>query len=65
MIMYYSDSGELFILHVNTLLQSSKDRHNIYTTSSQEKSRYENNAGQTFSTLIRFVENTCNIYISK
>ena len=32
---------------------------------SHNKSRYEMRADQTFSTLTRFVENTCNIYISK
>ena len=32
---------------------------------SQKESRYGMRAGQTFSTLTRFVENTCNIYISK
>ena len=31
---------------------------------SLKKSRYENRAGQTFSTLSKFVENACNIYIS-
>jgi hypothetical protein len=29
------------------------------------RSRYEIRVGQTFLTLTRFVQNTCNIYISK
>jgi hypothetical protein len=32
---------------------------------SQNRSRYGMHAGQTFSALIRFVENAYNIYISK
>jgi hypothetical protein len=32
---------------------------------SQNRRRYRMRAGQTFSTLTRFIENTCNIYISK
>ena len=37
----------------------------LYTPLSLRKSPYENLAGQTFSTLTKFVENTCNIYIFK
>jgi hypothetical protein len=32
---------------------------------SLKQSRYENRAGQTFLTFTRFIENMCNIYISK
>ena len=32
---------------------------------SQKEGRYAMHASQTFSTLTRFIENACNIYISK
>jgi hypothetical protein len=41
-----------------TLLRSSAKKH---TSPSHKKSRYGSRAGQTSSTLTRFIENTCNI----
>ena len=36
-----------------------------YSLSSKKEGRYEMGAGQIFSTLTRFVENACHIYMSK
>jgi hypothetical protein len=49
---------------VNLLLISVNELFYVLSPS-QKKSRYENRVGQTFSTLTKFVENMCNIYISK
>jgi hypothetical protein len=53
-------------MHSPTRLTSHVDRSpSAVLLPSQKYSRYGNRVNQTFSTLTRFVKNTCNIYISK